>query len=214
MGDNRILQRVPASDPCPCGSGKTHIECCLDGPNRWVKDEEGNVILLKSFQRTAPLPATKEDDSVEEIPLLRLKVEDGKLTYTKSVSMSRIAGFPADMIRLMISSIEVEKHQVSMEAFGGYLNRSDKLEEDILEDKDEDDANYNTLADGTYDLLITAVDVDGTPLGLGGMRVSESLSEESLLGLIGALEEIKTDITLCLVMNCMMNGMMGTVDNL
>ena len=212
MSEKKILQRVGANEPCPCGSGKTHIECCLDSASNWVKDEQGNTILLKSLQRDTPKPS-KEEDSVEEIPLLRLNVKDGKFTYTKSVSMSRIAGFPADMIRFMISSIEVEKQQVSMEAFGSYINRSELL--DIGEDEPEEDlADTDSLGDGTYDLLITAVDGDGVPQGLGGTRISESLSEESLLGLIGALEEIKTDITLCLIMNCMMNGMMGTVDNL
>lgn len=205
MSDNRKLRGVGANEPCPCGSGKLHIDCCLDGPNRWVVDEDGNTILLKSLHKQPP---PKEEIDVEEIPLLRLTVEGGKLGYTKSVSMSSIAAFPADMIRLMISSIEVEKQQVSMETFRAYLERSQMLGDD------DGSADGDTLEDGVYDLLIVAVDVDGNPRGLGGRRVSESLSEDSMLGLIGALEEIKTDLTLCLTMNCMMNGMMGTMDNL
>lgn len=203
MSEKKILRAVGAHEPCPCGSGKLHIDCCLDGPNKWVVDEDGNTIQLKSLQKSAP---SKEKVDAEEIPLLRLTVENGKLSYTKSVNMSAIAGFPGDMIRLMISSIEVEKQQVSMEAFGMFLERSQYLE--------DDEADRDTLEDGVYDLLIVAVDSDGNPLGLGGRRVSENLSEDSMLGLIGAMEEIKTDLTLCLTMNCIMNGMVGTVDNL
>lgn len=203
MGEKKVLRTVGANEPCPCGSGKLHIDCCLDGPNRWVVDGNGNIIQLKTLQKSEP---SGEDVDVEEIPLLRLTVEHGKLSYTKSVSMSAIAGFPADMIRLMISSIEVEKQQVCMEAFGTFLERSEML--------GDEEADRDTLGDGVYDLLIVAVDGDGNPLGLGGRRVSESLSEDSMLGLIGAMEEIKIDLTLCLTMNCIMNGMMGTVDNL
>lgn len=198
----KSLRGVGANEPCPCGSGKKHIECCLDGPNKWVVDEDGNTIRLKSLH-SGP---SAEDVPVEKIPLLRLTVEDGRLIYTKSVSMSRIAGFPSDMIRLMISSIEVEKQQTSMETFNAFLERTQEFDDDVA---DSDD-----IEEGVYDLLIVAIDGDGNPLGLGGQRVSEYLSEESLLGLIGALEEIKTDLMLCLTMNCIMNGMMGTVDNL
>lgn len=204
MPEQHAYHQVAAHDNCPCGSGKKYIDCCLDSNVRWVKDEKGEFLRMQNF-KGAP-PPTDEEVEVEEMPLLKLDIVKGKCTYTKNSRMSRLSSFPPDMLKMAVSVIEVEKTQVLMEAFGKFLERTH-------EGMAEEEADKDRLEDGSYVLLMVTLDADsGRPLGIGGRRVSSSMSEASLLMLIGALEEIKTDVSLCLTVNAVINGMMGSVD--
>jgi hypothetical protein len=204
MSESRSYHQVGAHEKCPCGSGKNYIDCCLDSNVRWVKDDKGEYVRMQNFKGSPP--PTDEDAEVEEMPLLKLDIVKGKYTYTKNSRMSRLSSFPPDMLKMAISVIEVEKTQVIMEAFGKFLERTH-------EGMSEEEADADRIEDGSYVLLLVTLDADsGRPLGIGGRRVSSMMSEASLLMLIGALEEIKTDMSLCLNVNAVINGMMGSVD--
>jgi len=195
---------VGANDDCPCGSGKKYIVCCLDSNDRWVKSDSGAFVRLKKFKGAAPY--LSEETKVEEIPLLRIEVKNGKCKYEKNGRMSRLSSFPPDLLKMAISVIEVEKTQAVMEAFGKFLERTN-------EGVSDDEADADHLEDGSYVLLMVGIDENtGQPLGIGGRRISGVLSESSLMTLVGALEEIKTDILMCLTVNCFINGVIGGID--
>ena len=201
MPDKHLYKQLGANEKCPCGSGKTYLECCLDGNVRWMVDEAGTLIKMQNLKRDL-----KEDKvSVEEYPILRLVVEKGRMSYAKNSHISRLSSFSPDILKMILSVIEVEKVKTQMETFVKYMEHSS--DEWIGgEEKDE-------VPDGSYTLLMVNLDADtGEPLGMGGRHMSEELSEASLLTMIGALEEIKTDIILCLTVNCLMNGMINAVD--
>jgi len=175
----------------------------LDSSVRWVIDEKGAYVRLQGF-KGAPQPPP--DGEMEEMPLLRLVVKDGKCTYSKSSQMSRLSGFPPDYLKLMISAMEIEKTQATLESFGKYLERTQDGAED-------EEADSDRIEDGTYVLVMVGLDPEsGMPVGVGGRRISESLSESSLMTLIGAYEEMRTDVLLCLIVNCLMNGAVNVVD--
>jgi len=202
MSESHTYRQVGANEDCPCGSGKKHIDCCLDSNNRWVVDEKGTLIRMQTF-KGAPLA---EESTVEEMTLLRMEVSGGKCTYQKNSHMSRLSSFPPDVLKMAISVIEIEKVQATMEAFSKYLERTQGGIGDEEADKDR-------LEDGTYMLLVVSVDEQtGTPVGIGGRRVSEMMSESSLMLFVGALEEIKSEFQLCLTVNSLMNGLIGTID--
>lgn len=203
MADKHTYKQLGANELCPCGSGKTYIECCLDGNVRWLIDENNAYVKMQNFNGVTG----QENTPTEEIPLLKIDVNGGKIVYSKNSHLSRFASFPPDMLKMCLSVIEVEKAQSFMEAFSKYIDTTG------YEENCDDNADANTLADGSYVLMMISVNAEtGEPLGMGGHRISSMLSESSLLTLIGALEEIKTDLTLCLTVNCLMNGMMGAVD--
>lgn len=199
MGEYR---QVGAQDQCPCGSGKKYIDCCLDGNTRWLVGESGETIRMQTFSKDAP-----QEGEVEDIPLLRLDVQGGKLAYAKNSHISRLAGFPPESLKMCLSVLEVEKTKALLDCFGMYLERN----QGIL--PGEGDREPACLADGSYVLVMVRVDcASGHPIGMGGRSVSESLDEQQVMSLIGAYEEIKTDISLCLMVNSMMNGIIGSVD--
>lgn len=39
-----MSNNIKRDDSCPCGSGLTYMECCLDTPNKWMKDETGGYL--------------------------------------------------------------------------------------------------------------------------------------------------------------------------
>jgi hypothetical protein len=204
MSEKPVYRQIGAQEKCPCGSGKTYIDCCLDGKTRWLVDDDGNYVKMQNFKGNPDIDKVPS----EEIPLLRLDVSNGSLTYAKNSHLSRLASFPPDMLKMSLSVLEVEKNQAMMEAFGKYLNRTQ-----FFESSEDDQPDRDSIPDGSYILVMISVNSEtGSPLGMGGQRISNMLSESSLYTLIGALEEIKTDINLCLMVNCLMNGMIGSVD--
>lgn len=44
-------KQIKASDPCPCGSGKLYIECCLDKGFEFVEDKDGRVSKRIKFRQ-------------------------------------------------------------------------------------------------------------------------------------------------------------------
>jgi len=203
MSQSHSYKQVGANEDCPCGSGKKHIDCCLDSNNRWVRDEKGIAVRLQSFKGAPP---AADEEKMEEIPLLRLDVSEGRLTYQMSNRISRLSSFSPEALKLAISLVEIEKTRAVLECFGKFLERTDQGETD-------EEADTDHLEDGSYVILMVGVDEKTRrPVGVGGRRVSHLMSESALMTLIGALEEVKTDLSLCLTVNCLMNGMLGAVD--
>lgn len=204
MSEGRKYRQVSANEKCPCGSGKKYIDCCLDSNVRWVVDEDGVLVRLNNIGATSA--RSNDDILIEEFPLLRIDVSNGKITYSKNNKISRLSCFPPDVLKMMLSVIEIEKTQAMVEA----VLKKQREEEFPV---DRGDFDTDSIQDGTYILLMVAVDSEtGNPTGIGGSRVSGMLSESSVLRLVGALEEIKTDILLCLTINAVMNGMIGVMD--
>lgn len=199
---HRKYQQIGAQEDCPCGSGKKYIDCCLDGNIRWMVDESGKPFKMQAFKNVSSSATMSED-----IPLLSVEVKDGNITYSKNSHISRLSGFPPEVLKTTLSVIEVEKMQTVFEAFGKYLQRT-HFEDDVEEDTPEE-----PIPDGEYTLLMVSIDEEtGQPLGMGGRRISHLIGESSLMTLIGAYEEIRTDLMLCLTVNCLMNGILGAVD--
>jgi hypothetical protein len=197
--EKSAYRQLGAQESCPCGSGEKYIDCCLDKNIRWLINEDGTTIKTQPFGGPQNNPVNSED-----IDILRMTVEGGKISYAKNNQVSHFHTFPSDFLKMMLSVIEVQKSQALLEA----LNKSLCSHNDLVEDSSEE------LTDGTYIILLVSVDAEtGYPVGIGGRSITNMLSETSLMTLIGAFEEIRTDVMLCLTVNSMMNGMLGAVDS-
>lgn len=109
-------QQVGANEPCPCGSGKKYIECCLDKGYEFVRSTSGKVSKRVKFRKSKkPKKSDVEKEFTGDIVCRQnqdVKEEDIPLSLRKKGAIYRIGpsfdDIPAEDIKILIPIVGVD----------------------------------------------------------------------------------------------------------
>lgn len=82
----RKKKHIKATDPCPCGSGKPYIECCIDKGFEFVEDRNGKVSKRMKFRQKSK---NKDPNSEKDF--------SGEILCKKSAKFSSIEDVPEEL---------------------------------------------------------------------------------------------------------------------
>lgn len=109
--------QVGANEPCPCGSGKKYIECCLDKGFEFVKNEEdGKVSKRIKFRQSQNGTQSSEKDFLGEMLCKKSQhfesIDDVDESLKKAGAIYRIGpdfeDIPHDDVRDVVPMLGVE----------------------------------------------------------------------------------------------------------
>jgi hypothetical protein len=190
------LKMVGSGEPCPCGSGRTYLECCLGSTVRYFRDEGGAITRYDMrFEKKAP--STPSPDGVcpdcggvsdSLVALVSIEKDGSVGTIANRFFMRSLDG---SCLQDMIKSLEVVRARL----LRAYL----------------DPANKGTCSGEVVTVFFAGLD-DDDDISLGGEEKFSDIPLSTLETALGSVEGLKTILLIFLVQQGLVCGMDSLLD--
>jgi hypothetical protein len=189
------LKMVGSSEPCPCGSGQTYLECCLNSSVRYFRDESGAVTRYdmrfeKKAPSTSPDGVCPDCGGVSDSLIALVSIEkDGSVgTIANRFFMRSLDG---SCLQDMIKSLEV----VRVRLLRAYL----------------DPANKGTCSGEVVTVFFAGLD-DDDDIAFSGEEKFSDIPLSTLETALCSVEGLKTVLLIFLVQEGFTRGMDSLLD--
>jgi hypothetical protein len=131
---------VKAADPCPCKSGKTYLECCLDDRHKFVymQDKNGKVVKVTTTPKQRIVNSQKQNkNEAKFLAGIVQSIELLSLTYDGDGEDSAGTHICGDLSKISRWGLEGISHNISMFQFriiSESIPRSEDENDEILDD--------------------------------------------------------------------------------